>query len=202
MMPRINQHLLIFGSVMLVAWMLGTFLLVNFWPHLVNNLYKRAILKQGLGEGPIPVNTLYAEPQMLFGDPLHAPASGSNLSTTGVNHDTLLTVGWLELSKGPQVLHVPDFSGRYYSVQLTDPFDVNFAYVGTRTTGTQASDYLITGPDWKGQVPSSMTQLSSPNNSVLILGRVLVYSDDDLSTAYNLSKQIQLRPLSGWQPSQ
>jgi hypothetical protein len=91
---------------------------------------------------------------------------------------------------------VPDFSGRYYSVQFTDPFDVDFAYVGTRTTGTQAGNYLITGPGWKGQVPSGMTQISSPNNSVLVLGRVLVYNDSDLSTAYGLSKQIQLTPLS------
>jgi len=107
--------------------------------------------------------------------------------TVGVNHDTLLTVGWLDLSKGPQVLHVPDFSGRYYSVQFTDLFDVDFAYVGTRTTGTQAGDYLITGPGWKGTVPQGMKQISSPNNSVLVLGRVLVYSDSDLSTAYNLA---------------
>ena len=121
--------------------------------------------------------------------------------TVGVNHDTLFTGGWLDLSKEPQVLHVPDFSGRYYSVQFTDPFNVNFAYVGTRTTGTQAGDYLITGPNWKGQVPSSMTQIFSANNSVLVLGRVLVYSDGDLSTAYDLSKQIRLTPLSGWQPS-
>ena len=197
MMPRMNQHLLIFGSVMVVAWALGTFLLVYFWPHLVNNLYKRAILKQGFGEGPVPINTLYTEPQKLFAEPLAAqPASGSSLATTGVNHDTLLTVGWLDLSIEPQVLHVPDFSGRYYSVQFTDPFDVVFAYVGTRTTGTQAGDYLITGPNWKGQVPSGLTQISSPNNSVLVLGRVLVYSDSDLLTAYDLSKQIQLTPLS------
>jgi hypothetical protein len=203
MMPRMNQHLLLFGSVMLVAWALGTFLLVYFWPHLVNNIYKRAILNQGFGEGPVPINTLYTEPQALFAEPLTSQStSGSNLMTTGVNHDTLSTVGWLDLSKGPQVLHVPDFSGRYYSVQFADPFDVDFAYVGTRTTGTQAGDYLITGPNWKGQVPSSMTQISSPNNSVLVLGRVLVYRDSDLSTAYDLSKQIQLTPLSGWQPSQ
>ena len=203
MMPRMNQHLLIFGSVMVVAWALGTLLLVYFWPHLVNNMYKRAILNQGFGEGPVPINTLYTEPQALFAEPLTAQsASGSNLMTVGVNHDTLPTVGWLDLSKGPQVLHVPDFSGRYYSVQFTDPFDVDFAYVGTRTTGSQTGDYLITGPNWKGQVPSSMTQISSPNNSVLVLGRVLVYSDSDLSTAHNLSKQIQLTPLSGWQPSQ
>ena len=190
-----NQHLLIFGSVMVVAWALGTFLLVYFWPHLVNNMYKRAILNQGFGDGPVPINTLYTEPQAFFADPLHVPATGSKLMTTGVNRDTLLTVGWLDVSIGPQILHVPDFSGRYYSVQFTDPFDVNFAYVGTRTTGTQAGDYLLTGPNWKGQVPSSMTQISSPNNSVLVLGRVLVYSDSDLSTAYDLSKQIQLTPL-------
>jgi hypothetical protein len=120
-----------------------------------------------------------------------------------VNRDTLLTAGWLDLSKGPQVLQVPDMNGRYYSVQFTDPSDnTNFAYVGKRTTGTQAGDYLVSGPGWEGQVPSGMTQISSPNNAVLVIGRVLVYSDSDLSTAYDLSKQIQLTPLSGWQPSQ
>ncbi len=200
MKSHMNQHLLIFGSVMVVAWALGTFLLVYFWPHLVNNLYKRAILNQGFGEGPIPINTLYTEPQALFAEPLTAQsASGSNLMTVGVNHDTLLTGGWLDLSKGPQVLHVPDFSGRYYSVQFTDPFDVDFAYVGTRATGTQAGNYLITGPGWKGQVPDGMKQISAPNNAVLVLGRVLVYSDSDVPTAYDLSKQIQLTPLSHWQ---
>lgn len=193
-----NQHLLIFGSVMIAVWALGSLLLVYFWPHLVINIYKRAILKQGFGDGPIPVNTLYTESQALFADPLHPPASASNLGTTGVNRDTLLTISWLDLSTEPQVLHMPDFSGRYYSVQFTDPFNVNFAYVGTRTTGTQAGDYLITGPGWQGRVPSGLTQISSPNNSVLVIGRVLVYSDGDLPTAYDLSKQIQLIPLSGW----
>ena len=203
MRPRKNQHLFTFGSVMLVAWALGTFLLVYFWPHLVNNMYKRAILNQGFGDGPVPINTLYTEPVALFAEPLTAQsASGSNLMTVGVNHDTLLTGGWLDLSQGPQVLHVPEFSGRYYSVQFTDPFNVDFAYVGTRTTGTQAGNYLITGPGWEGQVPGGMTQISSPNNSVLVLGRILVYSDSDLLTAYDLARQIQLTPLGGWQPGQ
>jgi hypothetical protein len=115
----------------------------------------------------------------------------------------LYVFGWLDLSRGPQVLHVPDFSGRYYSVQFTDPSDgADFAYVGTRTTGTQAGDYLITGPGWQGQAPSGMTQVSSPNNSVLVIGRVLVQSDSDVPTAYGLAKQIQLTPPSGWQPGQ
>ncbi len=187
------KHLITFGSVMIVAWAIGTLLLVYYWPQRVINIYKKAIVDQGFGEGPVPINTLYLEPQALFAEPLAAQStSGSDLMTVGVNHDTLLTVGWLDLSKGPQVLHVPDFSGRYYSVQFTDPFDVDFAYVGTRTTGTQAGGYLITGPGWKGQVPSGMMQISAPDNSVLVLGRVLVYSDSDLPTAYGLAKQIQL----------
>jgi hypothetical protein len=198
MMYMNYEHSLIFGGVCVATW----FLFIYFWPRMLLYVYKRAILVKGGGDGPIPVNTLYTEPQALFADPLHAPTSASKLMTTGVNHDTLPTVGWLDLRKGPLVLHVPDMNDRYYSVQFTDPSkNTNFAYVGTRATGTQAGNYLITRPGWKGQVPSGMTQISSPNNSVLVLGRVLVYSDSDLSTAYDLSKQIQLTPLSGWQSS-
>jgi hypothetical protein len=39
-----------------------------------------------------------------------------------------------------------------------------------------------------------MAQISSPDNSVLVIGRVLVEDDADLSTAYALSKQVQLAP--------
>jgi hypothetical protein len=190
------HHLRVFGSVAIVAWVVGTLLLVYFWPHLVNNVYKKAILSQGFGEGPVPINTLYTEPQSVFSDPLHLPASASKLATTGVNRDTLLVVGWLDLSSRPQVLHVPDFAGRYYSVQFTDPFNIDFAYVGTRKTGTHAGDYLITGPGWKGVVPEGMQQVSSQDDSVLVVGRILVYSDGDLSTAYDLAKQIRLAPFS------
>jgi hypothetical protein len=204
MSPTKHNHLITFGLVTIVAWVVGTFLFIYFWPHLVINHFKRAIVDQGFGDGPIPINTLYTEPQKLFGDPLHTslrPGS-SNLMTVGVNHDTLLTVGWLDLSKGPQVLHVPNFSGRYYSVQFSDPFDVDFAYIGTRATGTQVGDYLITGPGWQGTVPRSMKQSPSPSNSVLVIGRVFVESDSDLPTAYALAKQIQIVPLTNPQSSQ
>ncbi len=200
MMSMNYPHWLIFGAFMVAAWLV----FIYFWPRMLLWVYKRAILVKGFGEGPIPVNTLYTEPQKLFAEPLTAQsASASNLMTVGVNHDTLATAGWLDLGKEPLVLHVPDMNDRYYSVQFTDPTkNTNFAYVGKRTTGTQAGDYLITGPGWKGQVPGGMKQISSPNNSVLLLGRVLVENDSDLATVYGLSKQIQLTPLSHWQPGQ
>jgi hypothetical protein len=193
------EHLLLFGSIMVAAW----FLFIYFWPCMLLSVFKRGILVKGFGDGPIPVNTLFTQPEAFFAYPIHPPASASKLATTGVNRDTLITAGWLDLSKGPQVLHVPDMNDRYYSVQFTDPSkNTNFAYVGKRTTGTQVGDYLISGPGWKGTVPQGVKQISSPNNSVLLFGRVLVVSDSDLSTAYALSKQIKLTPLSVWQLSQ
>lgn len=193
------QNILIFAAVMVVVWCV----VIYFWPSLLLSVFKRAILVKDFGEGPVPINTLYTEPQAYFADPFSLPASAPKVATSGVNHDTLLTLGWLDLSKEPLVLHVPEMNERYYSVQFTDPSkNTNFAYVGTRTTGTQAGDFLITRRGWKGQMPSGMKQISSPNDSVLVIGRVLVESDSDLPTAYGLTKQIQLTPLSGWQPSQ
>jgi len=186
------EHLLIFGSVMIATWLLVTY----FWPLMLLYVFKRAILTQGVGNGPIPVNTLQALPEGLFADPLHPPASASKLATTGVNRDTLAVVGWLDLSRGSLLLHVPDMAGRYYSVQFTDPSkNTNFAYVGKRTTGTQAGDYLITGPAWRGQIPSGVQRISSPNTSVLVLGRVFVESNSDLPAAHALATQITLAPL-------
>jgi hypothetical protein len=196
MMPmEYYEHLLIFGGVCVATWLL----FIYFWPRMLLYVYKRALLVKGFGDGPVPVNTLYTQSQALFADPLHTslPPESSNLMSHGTNRDTLYVVGCLDFSKGPQVLHVPDMDGRYYSVQFTDPSNnTNFAYVGKRTTGTKAGDYLIAGPTWKGQVPSGMKQISSPNNSVIVIGRVFVENDSDIATAHGLAKQIQLTPLN------
>jgi hypothetical protein len=187
----VRSPLFPFAAVAVLVWGLGTCVFLYFWPPITYSAYKRAVVQHGLGGDPIPVNTLYAVPN------LSSPsASNSSLLATGTD-DVLYIGGLLDLSKGPQVLHVPDMAGRYYSVQFTDPSDgTNFAYVGKRTTGTEAGDYLMSGPGWKGTVSQAMTQIASPNKSVLVIGRVFVESDSDLPIAYGLAKQIQLTPLS------
>jgi len=174
-----------------IVWAIGAPAFIYLWPRLTINGFKRAIVKRGFGGGPIPVNTLYAEPSL-------SSASASNASLLGTGTDDVLYVaGWLDLTNGPQVLHAPDTAGRYYSVQFTDPSSsANFAYVGKRTTGTKAGDYLLSGPGWKGTVPNGMTQIASPSNAALVIGRVFVANDSDQPTAYALAKQLQLAPLS------
>ncbi len=188
------EHLIVLGSIIVIAW----YIVLSLWPSLILYVYRRAILVDGFGDGPIPINTLYTESQELFADPLaQRSTTASKLATTGVNRDTLLSVGWLDLKSGPQVLHVPDMADRYYSVQFTDPSkNTNFAYVGRRVTGTAAGDYLIAGPGWKGQAPRDMKLIPSPKNSVLVVGRVFVENEDDLPTAHALAKQLRLSPLA------
>ncbi len=189
---RWKVHLLTFAVAVLVVWGVGTYAYIYFSPRLLYNRLENATVNHGIDAGSssgIPINTLYTMPT------LASPSQSNALESTG-NRDTLYTVGWLDLSKGPQVLHVPDMAGRYYSVQFTDPWGTVFAYVGRRTTGTQADDYLISGPGWKGALPVGVKQIISPNNTVLLIGRTLVESDSDLATAYGLAKQIQLTPLS------
>src|SRR5258706_3867259 len=167
-----GSQLITFVVVAVLVWGLGTFVFIYFWPPITYSAYKRAIVRHGLGGGPIPVNTLYAVPTLAS-----PSASNSSLLATGTD-DVLYVGGLLDLAFGPQILHVPDMAGRYYSVQFTDPSDgTNFAYVGKRTTGTEAGDYLIIRPRWQGTVAEAMTQISLPPNAALGHGRVVFDTD-------------------------
>jgi hypothetical protein len=190
-MPDIrHKPLFLFAVTVLIVLVIGTPVYISYYPHLIYNAWDNAIVRTGDGATPdssgIPVNTLYTATN------LASPSTHNNLA--GANHDTLYTLGVLDLSKGPQVLHVPDMEGRYYSIEFMDPWG-DASYIGERTTGTHAGDYLISGPGWKGNLPTGMTRIAPSDNQVLVIGRVLVYNDSDLATAYNLSKQIQLTPL-------
>src|SRR5512140_2703345 len=93
--PKKAHHLRTFGLAMLSAWIVVAALYLHFYPLSMYGLYYQGLVQNGLGGGPIPVNTLYTVTPQNFTDPYR---SGSNLLTTGANHDTLYTGGWLSLS--------------------------------------------------------------------------------------------------------
>ena len=183
------------ASIMVLAvtavpvWVLGAFAFIYLWPRITVGGFKRIILRRGMGAGPIPVNTLYAVP----GSPSALAASGSVIATG--TDDVLYLGGWLDVKDGPRVLHVPEMDGRYYSVQFTDPGSgANFAYVGKRTTGTAAGDFLLCGRGWKGEVPAGMARIEVPHHAALLIGRVFVANAADRGAAYELARQIRLSP--------
>jgi hypothetical protein len=179
--------IILLAATAVVVWVVGAFVFIYFWPRITVGGFKRIFVRRGLGGGPIPVNTLYAVPE----SPSESASSGSVIATG--TDDVLYFGGWLDLKAGPRVLRVPEMHDRYYSVQFTDPTSgANFAYVGTRTTGTAAGDFLLCEPGWGRETPDSMTRIDVPHRTALLIGRVFVADEDDRGTAYALAKQIQL----------
>jgi len=173
-----------------VVWVAGTLGFIYYWPRITVGGFKRALLKRGFGGGPIPVNTLYAVRDR------SSQAATSSVMGTGTD-DVLYLGGWLDVGTEPRVLQVPEMDGRYYSVQFTDPTSgANFAYVGKRTTGTAAGDYLLCEPGWTGDVPTGMTRIDVPHRAALLIGRVFAADEEDRLAAYALAKKIQLATLN------
>ena len=48
---------------------------------------------------------------------------------------------------------------RYYSVMLCDGNTFNYGYIGSRATGNEAGDYMVVGPDWKGETPPGIKKV-------------------------------------------
>ncbi|GAB6012853.1 DUF1254 domain-containing protein [Viscerimonas tarda] len=120
-------------------------------------------------------------------------------NVVGPNNDTNYSSGFLELVDEPVVVEIPDTEGRYYVFPLQDAWTNNFALPGKRTTGTAAQKYLITGPNWEGEIPEGLTQIKSPTNLVWIIGRTQVNSKEDQEKFVTpLQKKYVLKPLSKW----
>jgi hypothetical protein len=113
------------------------------------------------------------------------------------NNDTPYSWAWLDLRSEPQVLSVPAVDDdRYYVHQLVDQYTHNFAYVGVLSTGREAGDYLIAGPDWQGPTPAGIKAvLRSETGIVMVLGRTGLKNADDFPAVRALQQQYRLRAL-------
>jgi len=79
------------------------------------------------------------------------------------NFDTLYSAAWIDLSKGPMILSVPDTGDRYHLVPSLDMWSDVFASVGSRTTGTKAGNFAYCPPAgralYRQEFSASMRQL-------------------------------------------
>jgi len=120
------------------------------------------------------------------------------------NVDTLTSSAWLDLSREPLCLTVPDTAGRYHAMTLYDAWTTPFATIGSRTTGTREREFLLVGPRWRGALPRSLPVVQSPTSSAWILGHIRSDGPEDHPAVRRLQAVMRLTPLSrrGMPPAQ
>jgi hypothetical protein len=114
------------------------------------------------------------------------------------NADTLYSSAWLDLSREPIVLSVPDMGTRYFMLPILDAWTNVFAAPGTRTTGQDARDFVIVGPNWQGDIPNHVSLIRAPTNMAWIIGRTYASSRADCEAVHVIQQQFRLTPLSHW----
>lgn len=103
-----------------------------------------------------------------------------------------------DVTDEPLVLFVPRLSTpRWYIAQIGDAFDEVIHNVGG-IKGEQPSVYLITGPDFAGNIPGEMAQVKSRTRVGALGVRVFVEGAADLPKARDAQNGFQTMPLSAY----
>ena len=131
---------------------------------------------------------------------MHRVATYEDTAVITPNSDTPYSLGFLDLRAEPIVLSVPAVPrDRYYSVQLTDGNTFNYGYIGTRTTGTEPGDYLIAGPDWKGEAPAGIKKVfHSSTPFTITIYRTQLLNPADIANVEKVQAGYKMQPLSAF----
>ena len=116
------------------------------------------------------------------------------------NSDTPYSLGFMDLRAEPVVISVPAIDkSRYYSVQLCDGNTFNYGYIGTRATGPEAGDYMVTGPDWKGETPPGVKKVfNSSTQFTMVIFRTQLFNPGDMPNVIKIQNGYKTQPLSAF----
>jgi hypothetical protein len=173
------------------AHAIGVDAYLYFYPLVTMDLTRRQLTNGGSAATPIqaPMNT--------FANIGAYPTADMKV-VVRPNFDTLYSSAWLDLTKEPVIVSVPDTHGRYYLLPMLDMWTDVFASPGWRTTGTQAGNFLVAPSDWTGTAPEGVTRINAPTPYVWIIGRTKTDGPADYDAVHQIQAGLKITPLSQW----
>jgi hypothetical protein len=173
----------------------------------------KAIAQEGFTYG-LPLVMYYTSTYELFVDPtssqykapigkLTNEARVFTYKDTAVitpNSDTPYSLMEADLRAEPTVISLPAIpKPRYYSVMLTDANTFNYGYMGSRATGNGPGDYMVVGPDWKGETPPHIKQVfQSTTPFTVIVFRTQLFNAGDMPNVVKIQAGYKVQPLSAY----
>jgi hypothetical protein len=153
-------------------------------------MYEYAVDRNS-GQFKAPFNQLKNEPNVF---------TYKDTAIVTPNSDTPYSFVWMDLRAEPIVLSVPAVDPkRYYSVMMCDGNTYNYGYIGSRTTGSEAGDYMVVGPNWKGATPPGIKKVFRSSTQLSLVGyRTQLFSPDDLDNVKNVQAGYKVRTLSAY----
>ena len=113
------------------------------------------------------------------------------------NFDTLYSLAWLDLTRGPVIVEVPDSDDRYYMMPMLDMWTDVFANPGKRTTGTGAQTFVVTAPGYTGDLPAGATPIAAPTPHVWVIGRTQTNGPADYAAVNAFQDGLRITELAG-----
>jgi hypothetical protein len=154
------------------------------------------VIDKSSGQYKAPFNTISNETRVF---------TYKDTAVVTPNSDTPYSMLWLDLRAEPMVISVPAVpKGRYYSVQLVDGNTYNYGYIGSRATGFDAGNYLVAGPDWKGDTPAGIQKVFQSSTPFgLTIFRTQLLNAADMPNVEKVQAGYNAQPLSTFlkQPS-
>jgi hypothetical protein len=116
------------------------------------------------------------------------------------NSDTPYSFAWLDLRAEPVILSVPQVEkSRYYVAQLIDGNTYNYGYIGSRATGNEAGDFMVVGPNWRGEAPKGIKKVFRSATDFSLVGyRTQLLGPNDMPNVEKVQAGYKVQPLSAY----
>jgi hypothetical protein len=108
----------------------------------------------------------------------------------------LSSIAWLDLSKEPQVLHVPEVNDHFFVLALIDPYTNDLQNLGS-VHNTPPGDYVIAGPGQQNvPIPAGTQRINVDYNRIWIIGSTQLKGSSDVANVNLIQDNYTLTPLS------